>query len=107
MLPTFSDTCSLCHTVIGWETIFAKISDHVDNLPIARGSSSAPNDLGWEIITPNRLKLGRNNFRQLEGEIQLSGGPQTMLEQNRRLTEKLYQQFVDRIPLLVPKAEKP
>jgi hypothetical protein len=107
MLQTFSDTCSLCHTVIGWETIFAKISDHVDNLPIARGSASAPNDLGWEIITPNRLKLGRNNFRQLEGEIQLSGGPQTMLERNRRLTEKWYQLFVDRIPLLVPKAEKP
>jgi hypothetical protein len=66
----------------------------------------APNDLGWEIITPNHLKLGRNNFRQLEGKIQLSGGPQTMLERKCRLTEKRYQLFVDRIPLLAPKAQK-
>jgi hypothetical protein len=107
MLQVFSDTCDLCNTVIGWETIFAKISDHVDNLPIARGTSSAPNDLGWEIITPNRLKLGRNNFRQLDGEIQLTGGPQGMLERNRVLTDKWYQLFVERIPLLIPKPEKP
>jgi hypothetical protein len=40
MLQKFSDTCELCNTVLGWETLFAKISDHVDNLPIARGSAS-------------------------------------------------------------------
>jgi hypothetical protein len=49
MLQTFSDTSELCNTVIGWET-FACISNHVDNLPIARGTSSAPNDLGWESL---------------------------------------------------------
>jgi hypothetical protein len=107
MLQTFSDTSELCNTVIGWETVFARISNHVDNLPIARGTSSAPNDLGWEIITPNRLKLGRNNFRQLDGEIELSGSPQSMLERNRLLTERWYQLFIDRIPLLIPKPEKP
>jgi hypothetical protein len=107
MLQTFSDTVDLCNTVLGWETVFARISDHVDNLPIARGSSSAAYDLGWDIITPNRLKLGRNNFRQLDGDIELSGGPQTMLDRNRALSEKWYKLFVERIPLLIPKAEKP
>jgi hypothetical protein len=87
--------------------LFAKISNHVDNLPIARGSASAAYDLGWEIITPNRLKLGRNNFRQLDGNVQLAGGPQNMLERNRALSEKWYQLFVDRIPLLIPTPEKP
>jgi hypothetical protein len=53
------------------------------------------------------LKLGRNNFRQLDGEIVLAGGPQTMLERNRLLTERWYSLFVDRIPLLIPKPEKP
>jgi hypothetical protein len=107
MLQTFSDTCEQTNTVLGWETVFARISDHVDNLPIARGSSTAAYDLGWEVITPNRLKMGRNNFRQLEGDIQLSGAPQTMLECNRMLTEKWYEIFVERIPLLIPKPEKP
>jgi hypothetical protein len=107
LLQTFSLTSDHCNTLIGWETVFARISNHIDNLPIARGSASAPNYLGWEIITPNRLKLGRNNFRQLEGEIELTGGPQTMLERNRLLSEKWYQLFIDRIPLLIPKPERP
>jgi hypothetical protein len=52
MLQTFSDTTELCNTLLGWETVFARISDHVDNLPIARGTSSAPNDWGWEVSPP-------------------------------------------------------
>ena len=80
MLQTFSDTCELVNTLIGWETVFSRIADHIDNVPISKGSASAPSDLGWEVITPNRLKLGRNNFRQLEGNIVLTGASQTMLE---------------------------
>jgi hypothetical protein len=104
ILQSLSDTADIVNTLLGWETVFARIADHIDNLPIARGTSRAPNDLGWDIITPNRLKLGRNNFRQLEGHIVLSGGPQTMLDRNRLLQEKWYDIFIDRIHLLVPKA---
>jgi hypothetical protein len=103
-LQAFSDTCELVNTLLGWETIFARISDFLDNIPIARGSSRAPGDLGWEVITPNRLKIGRNNFRQLEGSIVLAGAPQTMLERNRELSDKWYELFVERIHHLVPQA---
>ena len=89
--------------LLAWETIFAKIADHIDNLPIARGSQRAPTDLGWEVITPNRLKLGRNNFRQLEGDVVLSSGPQTMLDRNRKLQERWYAIFIERIHLLIPR----
>jgi hypothetical protein len=95
----------VCGDVIGWEMLFAKISNHVDNFPIARGSASAAHNLGWEIITPNGLKLGHNNFRQLDGDIQLAGGPQNMLECNRALSEKWYNLFIDSILLLIPKPE--
>ena len=54
-------------TVLQWETIFAKIVNTVDNLPMAKGNTSNSSNLGYEIITPNRLKLGRNNYRSLEG----------------------------------------
>jgi len=104
MLQTFSDTTVEVNTLLGWETVFARIADHIDNLPIARGSSRAPTDLGWDIITPNRLKLGRNNFRQLEGNVILSNAPQTMLDRNKLLQEKWYEIFVQRIHLLVPQA---
>jgi hypothetical protein len=106
LLQSLSDTAELVNTLLGWETMFARIADQIDNLPIARGSSRAPTDLGWEIITPNRLKLGRNNFRQLEGTVILSNAPQTQLERNRLVQEKWYELFVSRIQLLVPKAEK-
>ena len=106
MLQTFSDTCELVNTLIGWETLFARIADHIDNVPISKGSASAPTDLGWEVITPNRLKMGRNNFRQLEGNIILSGAPQTMLERNRQLSEKWYEIFIQRIQHLVPQSKK-
>ena len=54
-------------TVLQWETLFSKIANTVDNLPMAKGNTSDATNLGYEIITPNRLKLGRNNFRSLEG----------------------------------------
>jgi hypothetical protein len=102
MLQVFSDTTNEVNTLLGWETIFSRIADHIDNLPIARGSSRAPTDLGWDVISPNRLKLGRNNFRQLEGEIVLSGTPQNLLDRNRLLSERWYDIFVKRIHLLIP-----
>jgi hypothetical protein len=103
MLQTLSDTVDEVNTLLGWETTFARIADHIDNLPIARGSSNVPSDLGWEVITPNRLKLGRNNFRQLEGTVILSGGPQSLLDRNRLIQERWYEIFVSRIHLLIPR----
>ena len=34
---------------------------------MAKGNTSNATNLGYEIITPNRLKLGRNNYCSLEG----------------------------------------
>ena len=106
LLQSLSDTAELVNTLLGWETTFLRIADQIDDLPMARGSDRAPTDLGWEIITPNRLKLGRNNFRQLEGTIILSNAPQTQLERNRLCQERWYDLFIERIHLLVPKAER-
>jgi len=54
------------------------------------------------VITPNRLKLGRNNFRQLEGNVVLHGGPRNLLERSRLLQERWYELFLERVHLLVP-----
>jgi hypothetical protein len=105
LLQALSDTVEQVNTLLGWETLFARIADQIDNLPISRGSSRAPTDLGWEVITPNRLKLGRNNFRQLEGNVILSNAPQTHLERNRMIQDKWYELFISRVHLLVAKAE--
>ena len=63
-------------TCLQWDALFSRISNTIDNLPIARGDTSNETSLGYEIITPNRLKLGRNNQRSLEGcGINLKMGP--------------------------------
>ena len=49
-------------TVLQWETLFSKIASTVDNLPMAKGNSKNAANLGYEIITPNRLKLDWNNY---------------------------------------------
>ena len=70
-------------------------------------SSDLPNDLGWSVITPNRLKIGRNNFRQLDGPILLDNCPQRALERQSALYARWYDIiFLERIHLLVPRPER-
>ena len=106
MLQRLFDTTDHCNTLLGWETVFARIASQIDDVPIARGTSTAPTDLGWDIITPNRLKLGRNNYRQLEGEVILESCPQTQLDRNRSILKEWYAIFMDRVQLLVPENER-
>ena len=106
MLVAWSTSSEECNTLLGWETVFAKVACAIDDIPIARGSANAAYDLGWEIITPNRLKLGRNNYRQLEGPIRLDNCPQSQLERNQLLTSRWYELFIERLHLLVPPPAK-
>ena len=106
MLVAWSTSTDECNTLLGWETVFAKVASAIDDIPIAQGSANAAYDLGWEIITPNRLKLGRNNHRQLEGPIKLDNCPQTQLERNQLLTSRWYELFIERLHLLVPPPAK-
>ena len=105
MLVAWSSSCNERNTLLGRETLFAKVASAIGDLPIARGSASAAMDLGWEIITPNQLKLGRNNNHQLEGPIKLDNCPQTQLERNRLLTQCWYEIFIKRLSLLIPTPE--
>ena len=55
--------------------------------------------MGFEILTPNRLKLGRNNQRSLQGSIRLENSalPTDILNRNRKVTSACLQILVDRI----------
>ncbi len=92
--------------MIGWETLFARIASQIDDLPIARGSASAATDLGWEIITPNRLKIGRNSHKNLDGPVILEDCPQTQLDRSNDIFTAWYKIYLDRLHLLIPKPER-
>ena len=61
-------------TYLQWETLFSKISIMINDLPIAKTSRSNVSDPLWDIIILNRLILGRNSNRTIEGWISLDKG---------------------------------
>lgn len=46
-----------------WNTLFSRISNSLDNLPVARGDTSNESTLGYEIIAPDRIELCQDNCR--------------------------------------------
>ena len=79
------------------------IANTVDNLTMAKGNTSNSSNLGYEIITPNRLKLGRNNYQALEGsgiKLDMASNLNTLLERNRELYCEWYRIFLENIHML-------
>ena len=103
MLKKLSVTTQVCQTMIAWETSFQKIANQLDNLPIAKSVSTSLYDQSSEILTANRLKLGRNNFRSPEGNMLLTNSPSSLLERSRLVNEQWYSIFKDWIHHLIPK----
>ena len=95
-------------TALQWETVFSKIASKLDDLPLAKGNTSNVSAVGFEIITPNRLKLGRNNNRSLDGagiKVELNPNFTRILERNRGVYQDWLQMFIDNIHLLTLKPD--
>ena len=88
-------------TCLQWDALFSRISNTIDNLPIAGGvDTSNETTLGYEIITPNRLKLWRNNYRSFEGcgiNLEMSPNFTKLLDRNRSVYRSWFQTFVQNI----------
>ena len=95
-------------TTLRWETKFAHMSTTLDQIPLAKGQPSSTDDFGFEILTPNRLKLGHNASRSLHirTDISSSALPSKVLEQNRKVMETFYGILISRIHELVPRPNK-
>ena len=59
-------------SVIEWETLCAEIANTVNNLSVAIGNETEDLE-NLELITPNRLKLARNNKRSPVGPLEVTG----------------------------------
>lgn len=108
MLKKTQDLVDYPVPIIQWETIFAKIASLIDDIPMAKGNNSNVSDLGFDVITPNRLKLGRNNSRSLEGNITFTTHalPSDILDRNRSITSAYYQILIDRVHHLISRPSK-
>ena len=108
LLQKFSINTDLPLSILQWETIFAKISNDINNVPIAKCTQTRVSDTAWDVITPNRLMLGRNNYRCLEGHITLTKGidSENLLRKTQQISKTWYQIFTGRIHHLIPRPNK-
>ena len=74
-------------SVLQWQTVADETANCINNLPIGTGSSRNINleldDL--DIITPNRLRFGRNNERSPLGPAYLSHDPFKFMDTNIKI----------------------
>ena len=108
MLKKYNLEIYFAFTPLQWETVFAKIANMIDDFPIAKGNSSNVSDLGFDVITPNKLKLGRNNYRSIhiDGRLADPALPSQLLDQNREIMSLFFQTLIDRLHFLQLKPKK-
>ena len=66
---------------IGWETVGAEIANCINDLPIGLNNRNADLD-NLDLLTPNRLLLGRNNDRSPIGPVEVTGSPDKIVAAN-------------------------
>ena len=66
-------------SVLEWETTCSEVSNTINNLPVAIGNEV--DDLeNLDLITPNRLRLARNNNRSPVGPLDVTGRIDKLLQ---------------------------
>ena len=89
-------------SILQWETLSAEIANSINNHPIAIGNET--DDLEClDLITPNRLRLGRNNDRSPIGSLDVTNGVDRMLELNSNIFNTWWEAWlVSALPKIVP-----
>ena len=70
--------------ILQWETVAAEISTSINNLSLAIGSITSDLE-NLDLITPNRLRLGRKNNRSPMGPLTVSNNAKTFLKCNEQI----------------------
>ena len=71
-------------SLLEWETIVAEIANTINNHPLAIGNIVSSYEM-IDVLTPNRLRLGRNNDRSPIGELQITNNPNKFMKDKERI----------------------
>ena len=84
-----------------WETLGQQVSNGINNLPIGLGNKVESLET-LDILTPNRLILGRNNSRGPVCPLSISGDCRKIVESNKAIYESWFKEWlVSYVPTLV------
>ena len=89
-------------STIEWETLCSTVANSINNLPVAIGNETE--DLECiDLITPNRLKLGRNNDSSPIDPIDITNKFDRILQQNQNIFNTWWEAWLtSAVPKLVP-----
>ena len=74
-----------CLSLLQWETLASTIANSINNLPLSLGNISGDFEV-MDLITPNRLLLGRNNERSPDGTmVCFESSPSKILRENTKV----------------------
>ena len=85
--------CNQRLSVLQWETFAAEISNSINNLPLALGSICSDLD-NLDLITPNRLRLRRNNDRSPVGAMEVITTPSRFLQDNKKIFNTWFEDWL-------------
>ena len=87
-------------SVLQWETVGDQIANCVNDTPLA--TRYVPRDVEQvDLLTPNRLLLGRNNDRSPAAPLCVGTSPEKLIEQNRIMTAWFECWLTSHVPKLV------
>ena len=88
-------------SVLQWETVGDQIANCVNDTPLAM--RYVPRDVEQiDLLTPNRLMLGRNNDRSPAGPLCTNFNPDKLIEQNERIMRAWFECWlISHVPKLI------
>ena len=88
-------------SILQWETLVSSIANNINKLPLALGNLTSDFE-SMDLITPNRLQLGRNNDRNPVEIPYVTSNPGKILKANRKIYEAWFDNWlVSHVPKLI------
>jgi len=88
-------------SVIQWETVSSEIANSINDLPLALQGIVSDFDT-MDLITPNRLKLGRNNDRSPTSPLTLSKSFSKIIETNQQIYDTWFDNWlINHVPKVI------
>lgn len=88
-------------SILQWETLGDQVANSVNNQPIAIGNIVEEVE-NLDILTPNRLILGRNNERSPTGNFDVTSDPRKIIQANSNIFKAWFECWlISYIPTLI------
>jgi len=78
---------------IQWETVVAEVANTINNLPLALGNTTSDFEI-MDLITPNRLLLGRNNERSPIGSLKVTSNLDKIIKLNNKIFDCWFENWL-------------